>query len=292
MSETPITIRTLSAIEDYEQAEAIQREIWGMTEATAVTPLHVLLTAQENGGLVAAAFDAGQMVGFVFGFIGLTAEGKFKHCSHQMGILPAARRKHVGRALKLFQREYVLRQGFDLITWTFDPLESVNASLNIARLGAVTNTYFPNHYGYNMDDGLNKNLATDRFQVDWWIKSQRVEQFTAGQRQQPTRSQLLERGARPAIDTRSDQDGILRPVASHLDLEADVLLVEVPPEFQAIKLKSMDLAREWRQISGTVFMSYFNRGYVATDFISETQDSGRQNFYVLTRSEDAARAAR
>jgi len=283
MSEAPITIRTLSAIEEYEQAEAIQRDIWGLSQATAITPLHVLLTAQDNGGLVAAAFDAGQMVGFLFGFIGLTPDGKFKHCSHQMGIWSAVRRKHVGRALKLFQRDYVLRQGFDLITWTFDPLESVNASLNIARLGAVTNTYFPNHYGNNMDDGLNKDLPTDRFQVDWWIKRARVERFIAGQREQSGRSELLERGARVVIDTRRDPDGILRPIASRLDLDADTLLVEVPPEFQAIKIKSMDLAREWRHITGAVFIGYFERGYSVTDFISETQDQGRANFYVLTR---------
>src|SRR5258708_10511886 len=278
MSEAPITIRTLSAIEEYERAEAIQRDIWGLSQATAITPLQVLLTAQDNGGLVAAAFDAGQMVGFLFGFIGLTPDGKFKHCSHQMGILTAVRRKHVGRALKLFQRDYVLRQGFDLITWTFDPLESVNASLNIARLGAVTNTYFPNHYGNNMDDGLNKDLPTDRFQVDWWIKSLRVQQSVEGQREQPDSARLLERGARRVIDTRRDNEGILRPLASHLDLDAAVLLVEVPPEFQAIKVKSMDLAREWRHITGTVFMHYFSVGYTITDFVSERHDQERTNF--------------
>lgn len=82
-------------------------------------------------------------------------------------VLPAYQGLGIGERLKWAQRDAVLAQGIDLITWTYDPLESANAYLNLRKLGAVCNTYLRNVYG-NLTDTLNNGLATDRFQVDWW----------------------------------------------------------------------------------------------------------------------------
>src|SRR6185295_17292045 len=155
-TESGITVRVLTSFEDYQRAQEVQRDIWGWTDLMEVTPLALMLTAQKNGGLTAGAFTpSGQMIGLVFSFIGLAKDGKFKHCSHLMGVLPEYRREGIGEVLKRFQRDYVLKQGaVDLITWTVDPLEGVNASLNIARLGGVVHTYYENLYG-DMPDALN-----------------------------------------------------------------------------------------------------------------------------------------
>src|SRR5215813_5523224 len=186
MTDLPFTIRTLTTVPDYHLAEAAQKRIWAMDDDLGVIPLHVLITAQKNGGLVAGAFDErGEMVAVLYGFIGLTDKGTFKHCSHIMGVDPAFRSQRVGQALKLFQRDYVLKQGLDLITWTFDPLEGVNASLNIAKLGAITHKYFDNLYG-DMPGALNSGLVSDRFEVEWWIDSQRVRERIIGGRPQMT----------------------------------------------------------------------------------------------------------
>ena len=67
----------------------------------------------------------------------------------------------------------VRHQGIDRITWTYDPLLSRNAHLNIARLGAVCNSYIRDAYG-EMRDELNQGVPSDRFQVDWWVNSKRV----------------------------------------------------------------------------------------------------------------------
>jgi predicted GNAT superfamily acetyltransferase len=40
-----------------------------------------------------------------------------------------------------------MARGFDLMEWTFDPLEIKNAHLNIARLGAIARRYQPDFYG-------------------------------------------------------------------------------------------------------------------------------------------------
>lgn len=156
-------IRRLLDPEEYRDAEELMGSAWGILDRVDITPRHVLVTAQKNGGLVLGAFAPdGQLVGFLFGFLGTTAEGKLKHVSHQVGVHPQYRGLHLGYLLKRAQRGEVRRQGLDLITWTYDPLETVNAHLNLTQLGAVCSTYLRNVYG-ELRDNLNRGLPTDRF---------------------------------------------------------------------------------------------------------------------------------
>jgi predicted GNAT superfamily acetyltransferase len=277
-----ILVRPLESIQDYRDCENIQRRIWGMHDATEIIPLHVLITAQKNGGLTAGAYDtSGNMIGMLFGFAGYTDQGKPKHCSHLMGVLHEVRRQNVGAAIKLFQRQYVLDQGLDLITWTFDPLEGVNASLNIGKLGTITHTYYHDLYGV-MPDSLNGGLPTDRFEVEWWIKSPHVQKRLEGQPDHPNRQDLMAAGAEIVTPTRLE-DGVLVLADTRLDLNVDTLLVEVPTEFQAIKTVSMEHAQTWRQQTGIIFDHYFARGYRVTNFLTDREDGLRRNFYVLMR---------
>ena len=148
-------IRPLRTLDDFRAAEDVQRAAWQSDELDIV-PLHMLLTVAKNGGVALGAFAQDQLIGFVFGFLGTgehrygpeaPAAVKLKHCSHQMGILPEWQSKGVGFALKVAQREAVRGQGLRLITWTYDPLESKNARLNILKLGAVCHTYYRDLYG-------------------------------------------------------------------------------------------------------------------------------------------------
>ena len=177
-----IEIRLVQGDAEYLAVEEVQRLAWGLAEVEVV-PTHLLITAQKNGGLVLGAFepqaDGGQrMVGFVFGFAGLTGTGRLKHCSHMAGVVPERQGRNIGYRLKLAQREQVLALGIDLVTWTFDPLESRNARLNFHKLGVVCNTYLRHLYGA-MRDELNAGLVSDRFQVDWHI-CQRPRRRPAG----------------------------------------------------------------------------------------------------------------
>ncbi len=139
-------------------------------------PLHLLVTLAGNGGLVIGAYDEDHLVGFVFGFPGLAMfadEIKPKHCSHQMGVHPDYQDQGIGFALKQAQWQMVRHQGLDLITWTYDPLESRNAILNIAKIGGICHTYKRMVYG-EMRDGLNQGLPSDRFEVDLWVNGPRA----------------------------------------------------------------------------------------------------------------------
>jgi predicted GNAT superfamily acetyltransferase len=80
----------------------------------------------------------------------------------------------LGRRLKLYQREDALARGFELMEWTFDPLEIKNAYLNIEKLGAIARRYNVNQYGITSSP-LQGSLPTDRLIAEWWMKSNRVE---------------------------------------------------------------------------------------------------------------------
>lgn len=274
---TQYIIRHVETLDELIHIERMQVEVWGIHNPVELVPKDILLIVQKNGGLVLGAFDFnGKMIGFLFGFIGQTLQGHFKHCSHMMGVLAEYRHLGIGEQLKRVQREVIQQQGMDLITWTVNPLEGVNASLNFGKLGVICRTFLPNFYG-EMEDELNKGLPSDRFQVEWWINSERVTQRLAGVRDQRSTSDWLEAGAKLVNRVRSDGK-----VEFETDLNGqNALLIEMPVSIQQIKMSSINLAREWLELSRQFFVSAFENDFVVTEFISETKDGQRRNYYLL-----------
>jgi len=278
-------LRPLDTPADMAAAEALSTVVWPGAELD-VTPGHLLLTIAHNGGLVAGAFDGDRLIGFVFGFLGLDERwypAKLKHCSHQLGVHPDYRSTGVGFALKHYQRQFASGQGLDLVTWTYDPLLSRNAQLNIAKLGAVCNTYRRNVYG-ELRDGLNAGLPTDRFLVDWWVVSDRVERRVKGtDDRQWSIAGLLASGAH--LLNPPAPDGPPRPPSQEgLDrgsTDAPVLL-EIPSDFLALKAVDHTLALAWRLSTRAVFEALFAAGLAVTDFVFEPTPRPRA-VYVLTR---------
>ncbi len=181
-------VHILETPEEMAAVEELQRLVWSAPDIEIV-PKDILLAIVHNGGLAIGAFAGSELVGASFGFPGFyqTPDGpRLKHHSHILAVHPDWRSKGIGFALKRAQWQMVRKQGLDRITWTYDPLLSRNAHLNVARLGAVCNTYLRSEYG-EMLDGLNAGLPSDRFQVDWWLNSQRVER-------------RLSRRSRPTLD--------------------------------------------------------------------------------------------
>src|SRR5215472_10623570 len=138
-----IEIRHCSDIPEYEECVRVERATWG--ESIAV-PSAIFVVAHHTGGQVIGAFDQGKMIGFTLAVAGARLGKAFLH-SHMTAVLREYRDRGIGRRLKLFQRQDALRRGFDLIEWTFDPLELKNAYLNIQKLGAIARRYRVDHYG-------------------------------------------------------------------------------------------------------------------------------------------------
>jgi predicted GNAT superfamily acetyltransferase len=272
-------IRPLLTIAEFHDCESLQHLVWGMVDDLETVPLHVLLTVARQGGILLGAFDGADLIGFVFGFPGFTPGGQFKHCSHMMGVHPDYQSRGIGRQLKLAQRAAVLEQGLDLITWTYDPLESRNAYLNIARLGAVSRTYIVDLYG-PVDDGLNAGLPTDRLHVDWWLDSPWVKQRLGGEKDTPVSGPFVEahRAGWSADRFRAPGELCLGPT------NAAAVTFEVPADYQAIKAADPALALDWRLAAREVFQAYFGQGYTVTDFASFKKDGLRRSFYTLRRT--------
>ena len=281
MKSENIVIRPVDTIEACQQAEEVQRLAWGMEDNLEVVPTHVLITAQKNGGIVLGAYDEDTMVGFVFGFLGRTPAGRDKLCSHMVGVIPKYQSHGIAEALKWEQRQFALQQGLDLVTWTYDPLQGRNAHLNIAKLGAICRTYIRNLYG-EMQDALNAGLPTDRFLVEWWVRSPAVEaRFTHRDAwPHPTLEDLLEEGVAIINEVEVNDAGLPATLswAPHRDPK---VLLEVPGDFQAIRKADLKLARDWRLLTRAIFEEYFDAGYAVVDFISHVEDGQRRNFYVL-----------
>ncbi len=270
-----ISIRPLSSPDEYVACEKLQRQVWAMPDDLEVVPLHLLVAVQRNGGLLLGAFAGGELVGFVFGFPGYTKEGRAKHCSHIMGVAPGYQSAGIGYRLKLAQRDFALAQGADLVTWTYDPLESRNAYLNIHKLGAVSRTYVRDYYG-PLTDGLSAGLPSDRLQVDWWIASARIGQRQGRAAVKPHAEHVLQvnEAGRTAL-------GLLTPGALRLEAQAPVVEIEIPADYQAIKATDSDLALAWRQATREIFEFYFARGYSVVDFHSRLVEETRRGFYIL-----------
>ena len=177
-SQAVIEIRQLFQLADFEEVLHLQQAIWGYPDIELL-PLRFLVVVNSVGGHVFGAYDGDMMVGFCFAIPGIKSGGHPYLHSHMLGVLPAYRDAHVGRSLKLKQREEALARGIPLIEWTFDPLELKNAFFNIERLGAIVRRYHENQYGITFSP-LHGGLPTDRCYAEWWIASPRVNAILDG----------------------------------------------------------------------------------------------------------------
>jgi predicted GNAT superfamily acetyltransferase len=274
------------------EVEALQRLVWPASE-TDVVPSHLLLSGVHNGGLLIGGFVGNRLVGFVFGFPGIyfTPDGpRPKHYSHMLAVHPGFRNRGLGFALKRAQWQMVRHQGVDRITWTYDPLLSTNARLNIAKLGAVCDTYLQEFYG-EMRDGLNIGLPSDRFQVDWWVNTHRVfRRLSRHARGTLSLEHYLAADAQEVNPTIIGPHDLLQPnpdtinVTSRVEDNSPILLVEIPADLNSLKLKDMELALNWRLHTREIFTRLFILGYLVTDFIY-TPGKVPRSHYVLSHGE-------
>ncbi|MGH2410094.1 MAG: hypothetical protein ACRDGS_06940, partial [Chloroflexota bacterium] len=256
-------------------------------------PVHALVTHLRYGGLLLAARDgAGEMIGILLGFPGLK-DGKVIHCSHLLGVLPEWRGRDVGFSMKHRQRDFVLAQDLDLVVWTFDPLETRNARLNIARLGGIVREYSPNLYGVGQD-GLNQGLETDRFTISWYIRHPSVVDRLAGRTPAPSPAALLAGGG-PLLTRTMARGGpspypSLEEVRSRTD--APLALVEAPANFQMLKSIDSEAARAWREGLRDLFLPLFAQGYAVIHALRAPNDALSARCYYLVGLADPYLAGR
>jgi predicted GNAT superfamily acetyltransferase len=175
-----VIVRSCTGLEELRACVALQQKVWKFSDADLV-PLRMFVVAEKIGGQIIGAFDGRKLAGFSLS-LPAVRDGKSYLHSHMLAVDEKYRNAGLGRKLKLYQREDAITRGFDLIEWTFDPLEIKNAYFNIEKLGAIARRYSVNQYGISSSP-LQGGLPTDRLIAEWWLKSNWVENMLSDQGQ-------------------------------------------------------------------------------------------------------------
>jgi predicted GNAT superfamily acetyltransferase len=270
-----LTIRPLTTIDDCRLVAALERSVWGYTDAEDVVPPPVLIVSIKRGGILLGAFDESQSLkGFVYSLASIV-NGRPAQWSHMLGVVADARAAGLGLRLKSAQRDTALAMGLDLIEWSFDPLQSVNAHLNFARLGVVVEEYVENLYGESSSP-LHRGVATDRFIAQWRLREPHVERRLAAHGLLARDSSVA---AAPIVNPSQGEGRWRVASAGRLELDDRRVLVEVPAGFSEMLVGDPALAADWRASTRTIFTHYFGRGYRAVDFFR----GERAGHYLLAR---------
>lgn len=289
-----IEIRAVQGWDEIMRIEELQRIIWTRDERE-VTPGHIFHAFQYNGAALHGAFDGANMVGFACAILA-TVEGldhridqvaaaRLKMYSVMAGVLGEYRDADIGYRLKKAQRDFAMRIGVRLITWTYDPLESRNGRFNIGKLGAVCRTYARNFHGELT--GINAGLESDRFDVEWWITSNRAKGRTSRERKPLSLESLLSGGALLTNESTFNSEGLLTPPPNYISHPSNLMLVEIPDDFQGIKQQDFSLAVRWREHTRTLFENLFDSGFMVTDFVRHKDNKNQQRSYYLLTYQDA-----
>ncbi len=263
-----VKIRPINTLTDLRKCHEIQRATWGFTDLM-VFPYTQLISAAHNGGVLLGAYVDAELVGFVYGYLGMSGS-KLYHFSQRMGVLPQYQDLGIGMKLKLAQRDQMLRQGIDLIVWTYDPLLGKNAALNIEKLGGVVRHYARDIYGA-VNNPLQVGLSTDRFLVEWMLMSDRVRERIRSTGPRPQAENWLSEKKYRFVNYVSWEGNLPRPMAQDLEMDDEMLLVQIPPDLNVIKKVDLSIARGWRESTRDIFETYFKRGYIVTGFARSTQ---------------------
>jgi predicted GNAT superfamily acetyltransferase len=255
--------------------EDLQKEVWTLHDRD-ITPLTQLIAVRHAGGQLIGARDGQALIGFVYGFVGLEG-GRTIHHSHMLAVKPAYRNRDVGYKLKLAQRERVLAQGITRITWTFDPLQSLNAYFNICKLGVVGEAYKINFYGPETSSVLHR-LGTDRLWVTWRLDSDRVQKRLEGK---SVRCEI-DSQATPLIAV--DAEGWPRPLASKTALAGAHAFIEIPSDINSMQRQNAEQALRWREVSRRGFAEAFAAGFHVADFFRRSRDGQAVGVYLLSRT--------
>jgi predicted GNAT superfamily acetyltransferase len=287
-----ITYRDLSTLEEFAGVVDLERQIWGPVYDDVV-PVSILAVSVHSGGILIGAFEGDRMVGFVYSLPGIK-DGKPTQWSHMAGVVESHRSAGVGYQLKLLQRERALSAGLDLVQWTYDPLQALNAHLNFWKLGVVVAEYAENIYGLSTSP-LHAGLPTDRFVADWWIRRPHVERRLAAREPRDVAETAMA-GSRPPLTLRDHGvagAGLINHAVSagewlecadiDLTLDAPRLAVEIPTGFTDMLSRAPSVALAWRMSTRQIFNTYFGRGYRAVEFFLDRPS--RKGTYLLIKQD-------
>jgi predicted GNAT superfamily acetyltransferase len=255
-----VEIRVLTDLAGQSLARQLFDQTWSTDGNTQVTS-NLMQALVHSGAYVSGAFIGDRIVGAAFAFPGRDSSGHWHLHSHLAAVLEDVRDRRIGAALKWHQRSWAIQNGYETITWTFDPLVRRNARLNLLKLGVYVCDYYEDFYG-DMADALNAGDATDRAMARWELLSDRTMRAAAslnGLDPDP-----IPIGAIVALSVEADE-----PVVLQISSSADVLLVALPADIIDIREKNPALAARWRMAVRSVLSPVLASGMEITGFTGD-----------------------
>lgn len=276
-----LRFRDLHTADEFRQVMDLEARVWGFTDLNDMVTVPVFTITVKRGAILIGAYDdADRMVGFVYSIVGMKAPRQVLQWSHMLGVLSEYRNSGLGRALKLAQRDKAIAQGYELVEWTYDPLQAMNAHLNFTKLGVIAEEYHRNVYGESTSV-LHKGTPTDRLVAQWWITKPHVERRVANAETIPLVTSELAQAA--PINTTQPAHAWLANADVVLTRDERRLTLEIPMGFTDMQRDAPALALEWRMQTREIFETYFQRGYRVLDFfLDRPQQRGR---YLLARQD-------
>ena len=268
-------IREVEGSSELEACALLQVEVWGFDKLDVVSASMLASCCQHGGALLGAFEENRTLIGFVFSLPALLGGRSIQH-SHMLAVRSRYRDCGVGMSLKMAQYRRTLELGQDLITWTFDPLESKNGHLNLNRLNAVVKRYYVNLYGEKTSSELHSALGTDRFLAEWHLASPPP---AADQT-----SELKLDGLPLALEGELSREGFLRPGIPDPDLDSHSVGIEIPSSIQEVKERSLETAMQWRLRTREALLHYLSLGYQVTGLVRWKDQTGPRSFYQLVRA--------
>jgi len=270
-------LRDLKTLDDFKKVVELEKIVWGVGYDDVVCA-PILAVTVKRGGVLVGAFDAGRMVGFVYSLPGIKS-GKPIQWSHMLGVVDEYRNAGLGRTLKLEQRLRSIEIGCDLVEWTYDPMQALNAHLNFVKLGVVVEEYGINMYGESTSH-LHRGTPTDRFIAQWWIREPHVVRRIESKSLTVVRAR--EAADAPAVNGARARGAWLACDSYDLDRSERRLWVEIPTGFTEMQADAPQIALEWRMATRAIFTTYFGRGYRAVDFVLD-KANGRGRYLLALR---------
>lgn len=271
-----LVYRPIGQAEELREAVTLQLTAWPQESATSMPQMAAAIL---HGGIVVGAYEADRLVGFNYAFPGYDGSETYL-ASHMMAIHPDYRDRGIGRRLKLEQRLLALQAGYGTIVWTFDPFEPRNAYLNVVKLGGIVRRHIPAFYGNGA-----QNIPSDRFLVEWKLRSDRVLEALDGSSQTGAAW-----SGYPVLFAIEARDG--EPIAVSVDESAAASLVTAPAGVllpipcRPGRMKQHDLALflGWQELLRQWCAELFSRGY---RIVSLLRGDGPVHYYVFEWEDEA-----
>jgi predicted GNAT superfamily acetyltransferase len=262
----------------------LQDQIWQPDSPDALYPADLHSHDFRLGTSLIAKVD-GLPAGFLFGFgkfggaalppaVAKLHSGEFRLESQLMGVVAEHRGRNISAALKLRQADLARQAGIDVINWTFDPLQYVNARLNFDRLGGVAFDFYPNYYAFT--NAINVAPAS-RLSVTWLINS------------------VPAQGMRPSADGSSNDlasapDILILNRGPNMIASPDGsprIAIEIPPDWTSLQRDRTqgDLVLRWRATTDAILAEWLGireGKYVLTG----TARDGEKRYLVGNRVDD------